>query len=318
MVSGCAGQSGPLTDVNTALGPVKVDALGPVLMHEHLYYDEGAKGTLTEQQANYTDRQAMVDAIVAGLKALKASGGNTIIDASPRGLSRDPELAKECAEKAGVNIILATGVFTSPLVPEDVKTKSVNDLAKEWIGEIENGMEGTGVKAGIIKIAMAPGNKLLPLEETAIRAAARAARKTGVLLECHDTWAPKFPEVIRVAKEEKLPLNRLVWVHADSTGVLQAAIDAAKQGVWLDIDSASLVTIPGRTQFIKGLVDAGLTGQILLSQDYYAYRLSDGQANGAWAELYTGFKEYALSHGLDEVTLNQLMIENPHRALAGE
>ena len=62
-------------------------------------------------------------------------------------------------------------------------------IAPLYIREIEEGIENTGIKAGIIKVANDMGG-VTEEGEIILRAAARAQKATDVPISTH-TWAPE-------------------------------------------------------------------------------------------------------------------------------
>ena len=84
--------------------------------------------------------------------------------------------------------------------------------------EIEESIEGSGIKAGIIKVAN-DAEGVTPQGELILRAAARAAQQTGVRISTH-SYAPGRVGLQQVAifEDEGFPLNRVYIGHSnDST-----------------------------------------------------------------------------------------------------
>ena len=133
--------------VNSVLGPINTDALGFTLMHEHVAVSAaGITQNFSELLVpNYMDR------IVNKLVQARAGGINTIIDATTLDLGRDVTILTEASRSSGINIIACTGWWLeSPFFLTDV---SSNQLAQIFIREICQGVQGTNIKAGIIKAA---------------------------------------------------------------------------------------------------------------------------------------------------------------------
>jgi phosphotriesterase-related protein len=248
---------------------------------------------------------------------MKQAGCATLVDGSPRGLNRDAELLLDAANQAGVRVIASTGVFMGRFMPADLRDMSLDDVTALWTREITRGIDGTKLRAGIVKLSINAG-PLVPLEEKFIRAAARTSLKTGVPIECHLTYAPKLVDIVRVLEVEKLPLNRFVWIHADAAGDVEAAAVAARQGMWVEVDSTWQVSESGRVDFLKRLLDAGVSDRVLLSQDYTAFRRQDGKGDGRFVDLFGRFKPLAMEAGVDEATWNKITVDNPRGVFAGD
>ena len=83
---------------------------------------------------------------IAALKAAKEAGIDTIVDATTYDLGKDPQLLVDVAEGSGVNIINVTGWWLD--VPRFLSGVSPNQMAREFIRDIEEGFRGTGIRAG--------------------------------------------------------------------------------------------------------------------------------------------------------------------------
>ena len=67
------------------------------------------------------------------LKEIKELGVTSFVDPCPMELGRDPEFAAECADKSGLNIVVATGLYNEALAfrpisgvcPQTISPKSI-------------------------------------------------------------------------------------------------------------------------------------------------------------------------------------------------
>src|SRR5262249_37300489 len=112
----------------------------------------------------------------------------SLIDLTPLDLGRQIGLFQRVAEAdTGVHVVAATGVYR--WVPMYMLGADADSIAEYFLREIQDGIEGTSIRAGIIKLAWDLEYRLedgprTQLEKTA-RAAARAARAGGVPISCH-------------------------------------------------------------------------------------------------------------------------------------
>jgi len=146
--------------IMTVNGPIPLDRLGMTLMHEHFTF--AYPGWFADDSLAPYDQKAAETACLKVLEDVKRLGVRTIVDATAADVGgRDPILLKRLSEKSGVNIIAATGLF-----PENVgaagyyKWQSTmrgrnleNDLCELFSTELTVGIRGSGVKAGLIKVA---------------------------------------------------------------------------------------------------------------------------------------------------------------------
>lgn len=311
-----------MATVNTVLGPVDTSDLGFTLSHEHvLISSAGIQQTFPE----FLDRQGIIDDATTELKAAYDEGVRAIIDVTTIDLGRDIRVMEEVSRRTGVHIIPATGNHL--VVPRVFWNVTPDDIAPLYIREIEEGIEGTGIKAGIIKVASDRGG-VTDREEVVLRAAARTQKHTGVRISTH-TWSPDRvgEQQIRILDEEGVDLNRVYIVHSNDDTDVDYLIGMLRQGVWIGLDR-----YPGgrnntpdweqRTEVVKKLIDAGYVDRIMLSHDYMVPKnqpTSEGQEDRRRAnpEGYTFISRNVLPRlkeiGATDDDINKIMVDNPRR-----
>jgi phosphotriesterase-related protein len=112
---------------------------------------------------------------------IRRLGIKGFVECSTAYMGRDVRVLKRLSEASDIHIVTNTGFFLEPYIPKHAFECSIDELAEKWAGEIEKGIEGTGVKAGFVKIAVEPG-KMRPIYEKTVRAAARCSLSTGVVI----------------------------------------------------------------------------------------------------------------------------------------
>ncbi len=258
-----------MATVNTVLGPVDSHDLGFTLSHEHIVLSAaGMRQTYPEFGA---DRQSIIDDGVAALKEAYDEGVRTIIDVTTFDLGRDIGVMEAVSRGSGVHVIPCTGNHLA--VPRAFWLAPPDAVAQLFIREIEEGIEGSGVKAGIIKVASDAGG-ITDREEIVLRAAARAQIRTGVRISTH-TWSPDRvgEQQVRILREEGVDLNRVYIGHSNDDTDMGYLLGLLEQGVWLGLDRYPGGRTPGtpdweqRTQVVKNLIDAGYGHRIMLSHD---------------------------------------------------
>ena len=257
-----------MTAVNTVLGPVDSSNLGFTLSHEHVLLS--AAGMERTYPGFIDHRRVAADGIVA-LKEAYGEGVRTIIDVTTFDLGRDIRLLEEVSRGSGVHIVACTGNHVA--VPRDFAMASPDAVAPHLVREIQEGIEGTGIKAGIIKVASDRGGITEP-QEIILRAAARACNQTGVRISTH-TWSPDRvgDQQVRILEEEGVDLNRVYIGHSNDDTDLDYLLGLLNKGVWLGLDRYPGGRLPGtpdwegRTEVLKRLLDAGFAHRIMLSHD---------------------------------------------------
>ncbi|MSQ06029.1 MAG: phosphotriesterase-related protein [Dehalococcoidia bacterium] len=258
-----------MATVNTVLGPLDTARMGFTLSHEHVATNSaGLRHTYPE----FIDRPGIVEQSVAALKAAYDAGVRTVVDVSTFDLGRDIELIREVSTKSRIQIIAATGNHVS--VPRSFGEVSPDLIVPLYVREIEEGIEGTGIKAGIIKVASDRGG-VTPSQEIILRAAARTHVRTGTPISTH-TWSPDRvgEQQVRILQEEGVDLNRVYIGHSNDDTNLEYLLGLLDKGVWLGMDRYPGGRIAGtpkweqRTETVKKLIDAGFCSRIMLSHDY--------------------------------------------------
>jgi phosphotriesterase-related protein len=230
-----------MPEIMTVLGAIEPGDLGFTSMHEHVLYDGTVYFKRTEGefpqdlpvkaddmvslenigllQRNFSlskDACSMRDEewMAAEVAEFKESGGAALVDQSAPGLRADSSAIRRISEKTGVHIITTTGLYTEDSWPDRFKAMGQDDYAAYMLDEIRNGIEGTGIKPGAIKIAVLD---LTEQQEKALRAAGRVVNETGLMLTVH----PGFDigndgrRIVKILKEEGVNLERVVIAHGD-------------------------------------------------------------------------------------------------------
>jgi phosphotriesterase-related protein len=220
-------------EVITVTGPIVPEALGVTSMHEHVLADGscyawsselepelslGELGAIRRQiEVNrrnlIVDDPAMVEAELAEFREL---GGQTVVDMSTPGLRVDPAALPGISERSGVQIVTGTGLYIARSRPERWREASVDELADWMVGEIEEGIDDSGVRAG--QIGEIGVEKLDEGDRRLLRAAVRAADRTGVSISIH----PGFEDgcdgraIASVMEDEGVAPERVVIGHGDA------------------------------------------------------------------------------------------------------
>jgi len=89
--------------VNTALGAISADQMGPTLMHEHTVI--GYPGWDLEVGQMHFDLNELAGIVANKLVEVSNYGVQTVVDATPDDLGRNVELNKMIANETGLNIV---------------------------------------------------------------------------------------------------------------------------------------------------------------------------------------------------------------------
>jgi len=313
--------------VNTVLGPVDTAEFGFTLSHEHLATNAaGILRTFPE----LVDRPGVIEQAKATLREAHREGLRTIIDVTTIDLGRDVEMMKEVSQATGVHIVAATGNHLA--VPRPFTDLPPEVIADLYVREIEVGIEGTGIKAGIIKVASDEGG-VTPAQEVVLRAAGQAQVRTGVPISTH-TWSPDRvgDQQVRILEEEGVDLNRVYIGHSSDDTDMGYLLGLLAKGVWLGMDrypggrDPSTPNWEVRTEIVKKLIDEGHCGRIMLSHDYSVpkarYMPEEQEARrAANPDGFNFIGRYVLPRlkdlGATDQDIHTMMVDNPRRFLEG-
>ncbi len=219
-----------MTDVQTVLGPVPGDQLGMTLSHEHLFV---ASAGLRTTYPWLFDSAAEVEHAAAELSEAREAGVRTIIDVTTPDLGRAPELIRETAERSGVHVVVATGIWLD--VPRALREATAEEFAAIFVHEIEEGFAGTDIRAGVIKVANGDPPGIDDVQERILRGAAQAATRTRVPITTHTMPYGIGREQMRIFADAGVA-PELVAIGHSFTGDVDYLREVLERGHYLSVD----------------------------------------------------------------------------------
>lgn len=261
------------TAIQTVTGTCRPADLGCTLMHEHLII--GWPGWDADTAAAPFDRREAKRLCIDRMLELKALGVSALVDPCPIDLGRDVELAAEVAQASGVHVVCATGLYKedSGAAPyfkfRGAFTDSVGEMTEIFVKELTEGIGGTGIRAGVIKIATGP-HQITPYERNVIIAAARAHKATGVPITTHTDEGTMGREQLAILTDEGVDAHRVIIGHSCGSADLRYHVDLLDRGAYLGFDRFGLELLhPDRLRLaaLIGLLGIGCERQIVLSHD---------------------------------------------------
>ena len=313
------------TTVQTVLGPLDVSKLGFTLTHEHL------GGWTPEFQAKWPngsgDRAGYIKKAVDKLKAIRDAGVDTIVDLSTYDVGRDVRTQRELSMKSGLHVVACTGQHMFPT--ESMLARTREDLVELFRKEIEEGIDGTDVKAGAIKVATR-SNQLSVFEDKVLRAAAHVSKATGVAIQTHTHARLRAGEnQAEIFESEGVSSSRVALGHSDDSGEIDYLIGLCKRGYTLNMDHMNYglaldAPLPWqrRADNIKRLIDAGFTRQLLFSHDSaFSSSLLPPQVREPREQLNPDgmlfnirkLIPYLIDIGVSQASIRAITVENPAR-----
>ncbi|MGB3587731.1 MAG: phosphotriesterase [Tunicatimonas sp.] len=302
------------THVQTVSDRLVPNQMGVTLALEHVLVDfVGAKQVSTDRY----DADQAFKKILPYLQEIKRLGCQTFVECTPNYLGRDARLLKRLAEATGLNILTNTGLYGARngiFLPDYVAKETPEQLAQRWVDERKNGIDGTNIHPGFIKIGVNNG-PLVDYDQKLVRAAALTHRETGLTIAAHTGDAQAALEELQIVQDAGVHPSAFIWVHAQNKGY-ENHLEAAKLGAWVELDGVSESSYIDHAQQVKAIKEAGFLNQVLVSCDAGWYRV--GEPNGgeyrSHAVLFEKFVPELKKLGLTEADIDQLLVKNPSEA----
>lgn len=333
--------------VQTVNGKVAPESLGITLSHEHLVIDfrcawmeppkeyihlsetEVSSGLISDLRLNpqYSKSNLVLDdeqTSIDELKRFRELGGTTIVDMTNWGLGPDPLKLRRISMHSNVQVVAGCGYYRYiGQNPATLAMKS-DELAEDIIKSLLEGIGHTDVRAGIIG-EVGTSVPLHPFEYESLIAAAKAQTKTGAAISIHpDVWGRGHLEVLDIIEKARVDPNRVMMSHMDEVVETSWHCEVAKRGVYLSFDTfGSEFSYDGieepndidRSNCLVELLDKGYVDQLLLSQDL-CYKIELTKYGGyGYAHVLSNIVPHLRAHGVSEVELSKMLVENPARLL---
>ncbi len=245
--------------VMTVTGPMPAADLGVTDAHDHLFL---RTPETPGQEMDDPDRAA------AEVRQASEAGMQALVEMTPIGLGRRPDLLRAVSEATGVPIIAATGFHRDVHYAVDhwVHRTPVETLAERVVADLERGMhpsdwnepavEPDAARAGAIK-AGASYHHISASEGRRLEAVAVASRRTGAGVLVHCEIGTAAHEIIDRLTSHGMSTDRIALAHMDRNPDAELHVEIAARGVTLEYDTA------GRTKYHPDTVVLDLIGAML-------------------------------------------------------
>jgi phosphotriesterase-related protein len=303
--------------VQTVRGRIDARDLGITYGHDHLIMRPPAAVVAEDPTLQLDD----YDAALRELGTFKLAGGQALVEMTTVELGRSPRELKALAEARDVRIIAATGYNKGKFAEGIVAAKSVDDLTNEMVRDVTEGMDGTDIRAGVLK-ASSSKNGMSANETKVFHAAAAAHRQTGAPISTHTEAGTYALEQIALFRSLGVDPGHVLIGHLDRRLDWDYHQAIADTGVFMGFDQLGKEKYyPDalRIDFIRRLIAAGYGKQIILSGDIarksnwpsYGFGYGPGLTFILWR-----FIPWLLESGVTRAQVDDLLIHNPARAFA--
>ena len=301
----------------TVRGAVDPAALGTTLVHEHVLVD--FVGADRVSRSRY-DAEEVFERVLPHLVAVRERGCLTLFESTPAYLGRDPVLLRRLSEASGLQIVTNTGYYGAARdkhVPTHAYEESAEELAARWTREFREGIDGTDIRPGFLKIGVDSG-KLSEIDRKLVEAGARCHLDTGLTIAVHTGDGEAALDILATLRRQGVAPAAYVWVHAQNEEDRQIHDRAAREGAWVEFDGVGWGPLDTHVDAVVDMADRGHLGRILVSQDAGWYHVGEPEG-GTYRPHTLLFEEFVpalRARGLSTDQVRTLLIDNPARAFA--
>jgi phosphotriesterase-related protein len=317
-------------EIQSVIGPISDENLGFVLAHEHVA--ASSPGILRSWPALCGGRDTLVKRGVDALAAAKAAGVDSIVDCTTFDLGRDAELLAEVSRQSGMTILACTGIWLDPSTT--IRARTPEQLTDFFIGELTDGIDGTSIRAAVIKVAH--NERVEGFGEVILRAAANASLATNAPIITHTAAAYRTGESQAAILEAcGVDPSRVAIGHSDDSNELDYLVGLAARSYYIAMDrlpNGALSEYGGqsvedRVEMIVRLIESGFADRILVGHDdpIWAGLLTDVDqqrhvdANSRMLSFVSQVVVPSLSrYGVSDELIRLITVENPRRWISGE
>jgi phosphotriesterase-related protein len=316
-----------MAKIETLEGQLDTSELGVVLMHEHVF-NLTAEIQIAHPGFNGWDPEVEVPKAQRLLREVKQAGIDTLVELSPIGLGRSLDLIRRACEGSGLNVLLATGLYTYDVLPRPwhfvgpgTMLEGEEPLDELMRQDLSDGIEGSGVKPAILKCAIDAAG-LTEHVERVVRSVCRLHKETGAPV-CIHTSAPhqRGHEALQILESEEIDPRCVMLAHCGDTTDLDYLEELAASGALLGMDRFGLdllLPFEERVRTVVAMCERGHAAKMILSQDAMCFTdwfppgmREQAAPNWHYLHVINDVVPTLLERGVTQQQVDQMMRENP-------
>ncbi|MFF5263681.1 phosphotriesterase [Actinomadura viridis] len=307
--------------LRTVTGTIPTSAItGAVLPHEHLQLDlrwPSRPSLLDSDPRRWLDEEKPVTRELAALRA--EHDLSLVVDLTCTGMGRNAAALARISAGARVAVVAGAGFFTEPFHPAFVGDADVEKLAERLLAEIGFGLDGTNALPGVIGEIGGWGETPSEAEERCLRAAAQAARYSGLSVATYGRSGLAQLELLTGAG---LAPHRVAVGQQDLVDDPAAHRKIAEAGAYVSFGAVGLAAgdpdaLATRVRNVMEFLDGGHTDRLLLSTGVSRMEHITRYGGHGFGHLFGTFVPALRAAGADEGTLRRVLHDNPLRWLSG-
>ena len=322
--AGLAGAGGSAAGpvIRTVLKDVPAGSItGATLFHEHMslapdfmprwmaFFRKQAPPTAPPPQPFFMhDAELMADEMSAARK----DGVACMVDQGHPDMGRDMEFLKQISTRSGLPIVAGCGYYTQPFYPPEIAKWDEDEIAHELMRQAKSEPVGVIGEIGTWDAMTADERKVF-------RAVAQVHKATDLAIVTHTNFGKGATEQLDLLEEAGVKPARVAIGHIGGLNDATAAIPRAlaKRGAFVGFDRQGGSGDGAQVKMVLAMLDAGYAANLLFSSDF-SIGGSQLRHNGGpgYAKTLTVFVPKLREAGVDEKTLQGILVENPRRLLA--
>lgn len=283
---------------------------GITLIHEHTTIDLSRIKGIDDTNLNCKDET------IEEFKELYDLGVRNIIDVTACGMGRNVDYVNEVAEKSKINIIQSTGFYKEPFLPDFVYEYTVEELKDFMVNEIQNGIDGTNTKAGVIGEIGTSKDSFEEMEKKVFEAAIKAHLETGTIISTHTSLGTMAREQAKLFIERGVNPKKVIIGHQDLSEDLEQIKYLINERFWVAFDTIGKNNYVLDTEKIKFLVDLqenNMIDSIVMSMDITRKSNMKYMGGIGYTYLFTDFVPMMKEAGITDESINKIFVENPKK-----
>lgn len=299
--------------IRTVTGDLPPGRLGATLIHEHVVLD---------LSPIRSDRDAVLaDSVPLNreLDRLKRSGCGGIVEVTNRGMGRDVHSLKTLSERHEIPVVASTGFYKQTYYPDEVFEQSEEELVELFVAELMEGIDESGIRAGIIAEIGSSLNEITRDEEKVFRAAIRAQMMTGAPLSTHCELGTMGSAQLRLFLRMNADPSKISIGHQDLNGDRSEYESLLRAGFHIQFDTIGKNNYRSdndRIDDLLWLLDKGYGNRLMLSCDITKQSYLKVNGGFGYEHLFTVFLPKLRAHGVDQRMIDSMLVDNPRRFLA--
>ncbi len=325
-----------MKEIHTVCGLLDPEKLGKTLIHEHFIC--GHPGWEGDQTIAPFNRELCVQKGIRMAEEIKKYGVDSVVEGTPNDLGRNPEVLKEISEKGGINIICSTGYFNEAeggsryfrtLSQFGDGASMIYELIKK---EVNEGIRGTSIKAGILKLATGKGT-ITKYEEMFFKVAARVSKEDKVPIYTHTDEGTMGLEQAELLLSEGADPKLIMIGHACGNPTMAYLKPILKKGVYIGFDRFGIEGVFGtptdaqREGTLIDLLKDGYESQIMISHDWMNHWLSRPIVDEIvpmvlprWkpTHIFEDILPNLRKSGIAEEQITTILVDNPRKYFSGQ